>query len=77
MDLIGTGIYPLHQAARLVGVEPRALRRWLQGYWRKYKGERVRSEPLWKTQLKDEDLSNMARSVQFAGSRSGNEKISF
>lgn len=56
MDLIGTGIYPLHQAAQLVGVEPRALRRWLQGYSRKYKGGDVRSEPLWTTQLKEQDL---------------------
>lgn len=56
MNIIGTGIYPLHQAARLVGVEARALRRWLQGYSRKYKGERVRSEPLWETQLRDEGL---------------------
>jgi uncharacterized protein (DUF433 family) len=56
MDIIGTGIYPLHQAAKLVGAEPRALRRWLQGYSRKYKGEHVRSEPLWTTQLKDQDL---------------------
>jgi uncharacterized protein (DUF433 family) len=56
MDIIGTGIYPLHQAARLVGAEPRALRRWVQGYSRKHKGEQVRSEPLWNTQLKDEGL---------------------
>jgi uncharacterized protein (DUF433 family) len=56
MNVIGTGIYPIHQAARLVGVEPRALRRWLQGYSRRYNGERVRSEPLWETQLKDEGL---------------------
>jgi uncharacterized protein (DUF433 family) len=56
MDLIGTGIYPLHQAARLVGAEPRALRRWVQGYSRTYKGEPVRSPPLWTTQLMDEDL---------------------
>lgn len=56
MDIIGTGIYPLHQAARLVGAEPRALRRWVQGYSRKYKGESVRSEPLWATQLKDAEL---------------------
>ena len=56
MELIGTGIYPLRQAARLVGVEPRAVRRWLQGYARRYKGERVRSEPLWRTQLEGEDL---------------------
>ena len=56
MDIIGTGIYPLHQAARLVGAEPRALRRWLYGYSRKHKDGHVRSEPLWPTQLKDEDL---------------------
>ena len=47
---------PIDQAARLVGAEPRALRRWLQGYSRKYNGERVHSEPLWETQLKDEGL---------------------
>jgi uncharacterized protein (DUF433 family) len=56
MDIIGTGIYPVHQAARLVGAEPRALRRWLQGYSRKHKGEQVRSQPLWETQLKDQGL---------------------
>lgn len=38
MNIIGNGIYPLHQAARLVDAEPRAIRRWLQGYSRKYKG---------------------------------------
>ncbi len=32
------------------------MRRWLHGYARKYKGENVRSEPLWRTQLRDEDL---------------------
>lgn len=56
MNIIGTGIYPLHQAARLVGAEPRAIRRWLQGYSRKCRGESVRSQPLWKTQLRDEGL---------------------
>jgi len=56
MDIIGIGCYPLSQAARLVGAEPRALRRWLLGYSRKYQGEQVRSEPLWATQLKDEGL---------------------
>ncbi|NVD70403.1 DUF433 domain-containing protein [Duganella sp. BJB1802] len=56
MDIIGTGCYPLSQAARLVGAEPRALRRWLLGYSRKYQGKQVRSEPLWTTQLKDEEL---------------------
>ena len=54
--LLGTGIYPLRQAARLVGAEPRSVRRWLQGYGRKYRGEQVRSAPLWRTQLADEEL---------------------
>lgn len=58
MDMIGTGIYPLHQAARLVGAEPRALRRWLQGYTRKYKDQYVRSEPLWQTQFNGQELAD-------------------
>lgn len=56
MDILGTGIYPIHQAARLVDAEPRAIRRWLQGYSRMYKGQRIDSAPLWQTQLKDEGL---------------------
>lgn len=56
MKLIGTGIYSLHQASRLVGVEPRSVRRWLQGYVRQNKGDKIRSEPPWNTQLKDEGL---------------------
>jgi uncharacterized protein (DUF433 family) len=56
MDILGTGIYPLHQAAKLVDAEPRAIRRWLQGYSRQYKGENVSSAPLWRTQLRDEGL---------------------
>ena len=55
-NLIGTGIYPLHQAARLVGEEPRTVRRWLRGYSWKYKDGRSRSGPLWKTQLENEEL---------------------
>ena len=56
MNIIGTGIYPLHQAAKLVNADPRAVRRWLQGYTRKFNHESVRSEPLWRTQLRDEGL---------------------
>jgi uncharacterized protein (DUF433 family) len=56
MELIGTGIYPLQQAARLVGVEPRAVRRWLQGYSWKHGTGRASSAPLWRTQLSDEEL---------------------
>jgi uncharacterized protein (DUF433 family) len=56
MDIIGTGIYPLRQAAKLVGAEPRALRRWLRGYDRKSNGKHARSEPLWATQLENQAL---------------------
>lgn len=51
MTILGTGVYSLNQAARLVGEEPRSLRRWLLGYSRKYKGDQVQSAPLWQTQL--------------------------
>ncbi len=32
MQLTGIGLYTFPEAARLVGVRPGALRRWLQGY---------------------------------------------
>lgn len=32
MTLLGTGVYPLRQAARLAGVQPASVRRWLLGY---------------------------------------------
>lgn len=57
MSIIGTGVYSFSEAARLVGEEPRALRRWLLGYSRRYKGQQVHSEPLWRTQLAEEDLT--------------------
>lgn len=50
MDFLGTGFYPLRQAARLVGADPAAVRRWLLGYTRN--GHRY--EPLWRTQFGDE-----------------------
>ncbi|HEX7688234.1 MAG TPA: DUF433 domain-containing protein [Burkholderiaceae bacterium] len=56
MELIGIGLYPLAQAARLAGAEPRAVRRWLRGYNRRHRGQSVRSEPLWETQLRDDAL---------------------
>lgn len=56
MNLLETGIYPLCQASRLVGVELRSVRRWLKGYNRKYQGGSARSEPLWHTQLEREGL---------------------
>lgn len=54
--LLGAGIYPLPQAARLVGENSRNVRRWLKGYSWKYKDGRSSSGPLWHTAYEQEDL---------------------
>ena len=54
--LVGSGLYPLRQAARLVRQEPRTVRRWLKGHSWKYRDGRSYSGPLWHTQFEDEDL---------------------
>lgn len=57
VDLLGGGLYPLSQAARLVGVEARNVRRWLRGYSWKYLDGRSSSGPLWGLQYaEDEEL---------------------
>ncbi|MDM0008713.1 DUF433 domain-containing protein [Variovorax sp. J22G73] len=59
-NLLDTGIYSLGQAARLIGVETRAVRRWMRGHRWKY-GEGHRSTPpLWKAQLADADFDEPA-----------------
>jgi uncharacterized protein (DUF433 family) len=60
MELIGTGIYSLGQAARLIGAERRAIRRWMLGYEYRYQGEKRHSPPLWRTQFRDADLPEPA-----------------
>lgn len=55
-SLLGTGLYPLHQAARLVGSDARTVGRWLRGYSWKYKDGRSSSGPLWRTQYEGEEL---------------------
>jgi hypothetical protein len=56
-NLLGGGLYPLAQAARLVGVEPRSVRRWLKGYSWNYRDGRSSSGPLWTLQYaNDEEL---------------------
>jgi uncharacterized protein (DUF433 family) len=58
-QLVGTGMYPLSQAARLVGVEQRTVRRWLKGYSWRYRDGRSSSGPLWRLQYADdEDLGD-------------------
>lgn len=53
--LVGTGLYPLRQAARLVGEDARNVRRWLKGYSWKYKGQVANSGPLWDLQYSDDE----------------------
>lgn len=48
--LLGTGMYPLSRAARLVGADLRNVRRWLKGYSWKYRDGRKVSGPLWSLQ---------------------------
>lgn len=52
MSFIGTGVYPLRQAARLSGAKPASVRRWLLGYRRK--GQDY--PPIWTPELAKEDL---------------------
>lgn len=54
--LLDTGVYSLGQAARLIQVETRAVRRWMCGYRRKHGDGHRQSEPLWQTQLNGADL---------------------
>ncbi|PTT91215.1 DUF433 domain-containing protein [Pelomonas sp. HMWF004] len=56
-SLLGTGMYPLTRAARLVGAELRTVRRWLKGYSWKYGDGRKVSGPLWTLQhAQDEEF---------------------
>jgi uncharacterized protein (DUF433 family) len=49
--LFQTGIYTIPEAARLSGVSPWRIRRWLRGYEFPAKHGRHRSEPVWQGQL--------------------------
>lgn len=62
MGLVGVGLYTFIEAARLVGIPARDLRRWLDGYSYKErnKAEKVRSAPLWKTELTDEGVQGIS-----------------
>ena len=67
-SLVGIGLYPLSQAARLVGEPPRYVRRWLRGYSWKYKSGRSSSGPLWQTEFAAEASSANQRGGARAGS---------
>ncbi|MGN8021945.1 hypothetical protein ACTJJ7_14670 [Phyllobacterium sp. 22229] len=49
--LVGIGFYTASDAARLLNIPVRNIRRWLGGYHYAYNGETFHMEPLWKPQL--------------------------
>jgi len=55
--LLQTGIYTIPEAARLTGVSPWRIRRWLRGYEFPTKHGRHRMEPVWTGQLPPIDHS--------------------
>lgn len=46
----GVGVYALPEAARLIGMGPQTLHRWLRGYDYQQDGDPRHQEPLWQTQ---------------------------
>jgi uncharacterized protein (DUF433 family) len=54
-DLLQTGIYTVPDAARLTGVSPWRIRRWLKGYEFKVKHGRHRSPAVWNSQIEPSD----------------------
>ncbi|WP_325546103.1 DUF433 domain-containing protein [Ramlibacter sp.] len=58
-------MYPLARAARLVGEEPRTVRRWLKGYTWKYRDGRRASGPLWDLQFADDEQLGEERVLGF------------
>jgi uncharacterized protein (DUF433 family) len=56
ISLVGSGLYTLPQAARLVGERPLYVRRWLCGYTWRRNGRQSTSAPLWQTQYEGEEI---------------------
>jgi uncharacterized protein (DUF433 family) len=60
MELTGIGLYTFGQAARLIDATPQELRGWLHGYTWSRDGERRRSQPVWTTELANNDLDGLS-----------------
>ncbi len=58
-------MYPLTQAARLVGEDARTIRRWLRGYSWKYRDGRSSSGPLWRLQYADDQVLKQEQVLGF------------
>lgn len=60
MQLTGLGLYTIPEAARLAGVQPVELRRWLRGY-NSGKGEALRHHPpLWSSEIAGADVDGLS-----------------
>lgn len=62
MSLVGVGLYTFTEAARLTNIPSRDLRRWLDGYTytSRESNERIRSTPLWATELAGEEVEGIS-----------------
>lgn len=56
-SLLGVGIYTISEAARMTGVSPGRIRRWMRGYVWKVRGETHSSPKLWTPELDDDEDS--------------------
>jgi len=62
MNLIGVGLYTFQEASKLTNASAPDLRRWLNGHTYKERGSdtRVRSAPLWETELADSEIEGIS-----------------
>lgn len=61
--MIGLGLYTIPEAARLTGVRPQRIRRWVHGYsYRRPDGADAASEPLWRA---DSPATDTAAGLSF------------
>ncbi|MCD9122336.1 DUF433 domain-containing protein [Cupriavidus sp. UGS-1] len=62
MDLTGIGLYTFQEASKLTGVPARDLRRWLDGYAYRRKGDRgtVPVRPLWEPELSRAEIDGIS-----------------
>lgn len=60
MELTGLGVYTFSEAAKLTGIKPTNLRRWLSGYQFKHGDEIRHSAPLWETELLQAELEGLS-----------------
>lgn len=62
MNLIGVGLYTFQEASKFTNASAQDLRRWLNGHSYKVQGldARVRSSPLWKTELADSEVEGIS-----------------